>query len=429
MGGQGRLARPRFRYTGSITFGIDDNVLSAPFNGEDTPAVTQELILEPAQPARVVNVEIQGDDRLFPNRPTVVPIFFPAKDAVTETVVLAPAIPKPEQIVSFVGRANAGYEVQFATRRTVFTMDLNGSASFYTNRPGDQTDFNGSLAFSYLTKITPRLQFSSSANIAYLSQPDISRVNAPTTNVGDYLSGSFKMDLIYRWTRRFATVTSFSGNTTLYSGVGQESGNYFEALLGTEGRYGWTRRTTLLGELRYGMVTYESDPTRDSSSLYLIGGMEFVLSSKLTASLRLGAQMRTFTESGESAVGPFSETALTWRYHRAGQLTWASRIGFEEPPDALTTVQVYRTGINLAQAFSARLRGTAGFAIAHRLSSREDLEDLDAVTSLSIDAGLQYSLSRHTTLTANYSFTGSIATVPAADYLRNQLFFGFQYAF
>jgi hypothetical protein len=35
--GEGRLARPKFRYTGSVSFGYDDNILQTPTNSPGTP--------------------------------------------------------------------------------------------------------------------------------------------------------------------------------------------------------------------------------------------------------------------------------------------------------------------------------------------------------------------------------------------------------
>lgn len=433
MAGTGRLARPVFRYTGSVTFGLDDNVFSTPFNAKPTPAVTQEEVVVPAQPARTVLFVFQPNgarQAFFGQRPVVIPFTIPAQPARTRQVVVVPEIPVPARTVSFIGRVNLGYEVQFVSRRTLFTMDLNGSASYYTNRPGDPVDLNGSLSFSFLHKITPRLQFTASASLSYLSQPNPQLVNSPTNaNTGDFFNGSFKTDLTYRWTKRFSTVTSFTENATLFAQTSQLANNFYESILGTEARYLLFPRLTTIGEVRYGMTTHDSAPDLDSHSIYFLLGAEFPITKHLGASVRIGTQTRTFDVSGNSQTGPYGETALTWHYHPAGTLTWLTHFGYEEPPTAFDTLQVLRTSVNVVQAFSARLKATGGISAAFSADQNSVTNKTLSSNVLTIDAGMEYVLTPNITLTGNYTFTGFLSSQPGTDYIRNQIFFGFRYSF
>jgi hypothetical protein len=430
VGGQGRLARPTFRYNGSVTFGLDDNVFATPFNAETVPAVTQEVVVTPAVPDRQVIVRVfpSGRPKFFGERPIDVPITIPGTPAKTQTVVLVPAITPQPQTFSFVARSSIGTEIQFASRTTVFTLDANISASYYTNRH-DPVDYNGSLTFAYLHRISSRLSFSASANIAYLSQPDPGRVNSPLTQVGDYFVGGVKTDLSYRWTKRFSTVTSLSANATMYSTPIQQLGDFNEVLIGNEARYLLFPRLTVLGEVRYGVSLHPNDPLRDSHQIFLLFGSEFPITRRMLATVRLGTQSRTFDDTGETKIGPFSETSLTWQYHRAGSLVWTTRLGFEEPPGPNTTVQAFRSTVNLVQAFSARLKATGGVSAGHTITTDNLTDQSTNVNVFSIDAGMEYMLTRNMTLTGSYTFTGLISSAPSADYIRNQIFFGLRYSF
>jgi hypothetical protein len=133
--------------------------------------------------------------------------------------------------------------------------------------------------------------------------------------------------------------------------------------------------------------------------------------------------------SGQSQTGPFAETALNWRYHPAGTLSWTTRLGYEEPPDPNTTVQVLRTGINVVQAFSARLKATGAISAAFSSSANDVANTTIDQNILTIDAGMEYVLTPNITLTGNYTFTGFISNQPGTDYIRNQIFFGFRYSF
>jgi hypothetical protein len=108
-------------------------------------------------------------------------------------------------------------------------------------------------------------------------------------------------------------------------------------------------------------------------------------------------------------------------------VSWNSRVGFEEPPGPEITSTVLRSGINVAQAFSARTRGTIALSAAHAVNSDDASGGTDTfVNSFEIDLGLSYMLNRRTTLTASYNFTNSLSDVAGTNYVRDQFFLGVQ---
>ena len=368
--GEGRLARPHFEYSGALSTGFDDNTFSTPFNALGQAEVTQSVQTQAARPAFLTVVPVSVPRGGGPGKPRPYKfVLVPAQAAVFQDVVVSPAVAPPKVEASFVTRANASYGVQFSSRRTVFTMDLLGSASYYPERSRQKEEYNGSLALVYLHRITPRLQFSATANLAYLSQPDLTRVNAPTANSGDYFNANSKFDLSYRWSPRFSTVTTLSINSQLFTQQSATTGNFYEAILGTEARYLMTPRLTVLGEIRYGQTLYANDSTLDSQTVFLLIGGEVTLSRKLFASVHAGQELRTFNQGGSSRTSPYAETNLSFRYSRTGVVSWNTRVGFESPPGPNTTSQVFRSSINAVQAFSARTRGTLGFSAVHRINT------------------------------------------------------------
>lgn len=429
------MARPRFRYSVSVSTGYDDNTLQTPTVTQEIPEITIPVEVEPATPAVTLQeVVLVPQVKLIEGVPTVVQVpttvtrVVPAKPAKVEDVVVQKRIPAQERVGSFFTRASGNYEITFASRRTVFTMDLRGNADYYFSRPNDQTDFTGSLAFNFLHRITPRMQFSASASLAYLSQPDVRLINGPTRNVGDYFSATSKFDLSYRWTKRFTTVTSFSLNSLLYTETAQQIGNYYEGVLGTEARYAWSPRLTLLGEVRYGQITYDQNSLLNSSTIYLLLGGEYVLSKRISTSLRLGESIRSF-ETGGSDATPYLESTVSWRYNPVGFLSWNTRFGFEESGSADTEVLSLRTGLSAVQAFSSRLRGSAGLTYVHRTYSNHTT-NIDATEqTFDVNVGLEYALTKRFSLNASYVFTTSISDSEVNDYYRNRIFLGAEYSF
>ena len=121
--GEGRLARPLFRFTGSAGVGYDDNVLQTPTRSPSTS--TEQIVKEvvaPATGAHTTVVQVQQADG------TIVPetVEVPASPATTVGVTV-PGVPAAEERSGVRWtRANVGADVQFANRTTVFTFDLNG---------------------------------------------------------------------------------------------------------------------------------------------------------------------------------------------------------------------------------------------------------------------------------------------------------------
>ncbi|RYD84900.1 MAG: autotransporter outer membrane beta-barrel domain-containing protein [Verrucomicrobiaceae bacterium] len=308
-------------------------------------------------------------------------------------------------------------------------MDLRGNADYYFSRPNDQLDLTGSLAFSFLHRITPRMQFSASASLSYLSQPDVRLVNGPSRNVGDYFSATSKFDLSYRWTKRFTTVTSFSLNSLLYSQAAQQFGDYYEGVLGTEARYGWSPRLTLLADVRYGQISYPNNSLLNTHTLYLLLGGEYALSRQISTSLRLGESIRTFDESGGSSAAPYAEATASWRYSPRGFLSLNSRFGFEESGSAETETQSLRVGLSATHAFSARLRGSMGVTYVHRTSTNEIANTDFAEQTFDFNLGFDYAFSKRMSFNGSYVFTTSTSDAEANDYYRNRIFLGVQYSF
>ena len=228
-------------------------------------------------------------------------------------------------------------------------MSLNLGVDTYTNRPGSKTDPSDSFGLTYLRRLTPRLTFSANISGSYQAQPNVQALNSASTNVGNYLVGNGKFDLSYKWTKRFSTVTSLTVVDTAYEAQAQRAGDLIETTLGMEGRYLWSPRLTALADLRYTFKQFPNDPARAATTADVLLGAEITLSSKFSATARFGESLQTFSQSGQTTSAPSAETSLSWRYNPFGFLTWSTHYGFEDPPDALTTVKTFRTGLAVSR--------------------------------------------------------------------------------
>ncbi len=439
--GEGRLARPRFRYNVSMSLGYDDNTQQTPTNTPSFPAVYQEVIVDPGTPPTIQQVPVRGPATtqigpggLIITRPGQIIGFtnqiIPGTAPKTQRVLVQPAIPKQERDGSVVTRANGGIDIQLFSARSLFTFDLNGGADYNWSRPTrSRIDYNGALVFSFLYRLTPRLQFTTQFNGAYLTQPDLSRINTPQNQTGSaYINTNAKIDLSYRVSPRFTTVLSLSDNALYFQEKLQQNGDYSEVVGGAEFRYLFSPRMTLLLEGRYNSTTYAQDSTRDSTSAFLLVGAEVQLSRVLSGSVRIGESIRTFTESGISNSSPYLEANVAYRIGPTSVVNANTRFGFEEPATAGQTRLVYRFGLSYSQAFSPRLSGSVGINYLHDTVSGQNMQD-DITSTYDANFQLNYLVTRQFSLNANYSFTTLISEQGFRDYYRNRFFFGGAYTF
>ncbi len=431
--------------------GFDDNVFQTPSN-QTAPS---PVLVQPAIPAVVETVLVpntvtstSGTGSLFGKHPvTPVPRFHPvqvvlspAQKAVYQNVPFTPQ----QRVESFLMRATLGMDVQFATRQTIFTMDLRGTADTYFDRPGRSTDPNGSIGFNFIHRFTSRFQFDATGTLSYSTQPNVASPNSPVTGDAAYISFNGRTDVSYRWSKRFTTVSSISLNTFEQDGI--PGNTSYETIFGTEARYLWSPRLTAVGEVRYAIKTFPNNSLQDSQNTYLLGGADVILSSRFTGTVRVGASFDRFTSAGGSASTPYGETSVAWRFSPTGSVSWSSRYGFEDPPNTNTTVLTFRTGITAVKALSSRLRVSAGVSYANSRSTSQLMTAQTVVssngttntvftsnnsteTTMSVSAGVEYLLTRRMTLNTNWTYTDVVTSQKVIDYDRNQIFFGVDYTF
>jgi hypothetical protein len=452
--GEGRLARPLFRFTGTLGMGYDDNVLQSPTRAPGVPsqAIREEVV--PNSPAHTEQVQVQQANGNLVMETVQVPAgpgtYIPAHtqqqlvqqadgNVVVETVqvpatptntvnVVVPGIAPAKRIASAVTRANLGTDIQFANRTMVFTFDLNGGEDYYWSRPGSKADYNGTTALAFLYKLSPLAQFTSNVNASYITQPNLALVNTPTSNnAGPYLNFNARSDLSYRLLPRISTVLSVSYATTFFTSASEQVNSFGQTTYGAELRYLLSPTYTLVGEGRYATIAYPNDPTRVGDSYFLLGGVDLTLSRRLSATIRLGEQIRTFEQSGVSRSSPYFELSSTYAIARATSLQLSAHYGLEEPPDATGTVEVLRSGLTLSQGLTPRLVSNIAFNVVHETETDQSVATVQNTVEATI--GLTYSLSRRWTFSLNYTYDVLFSAGVAEDYYRNRIFLTGNYAF
>jgi hypothetical protein len=450
--GIGRLARPRFRVSASVSQGYDDNIFQTPTHGFSTPAETIPVEVAPPIPATTKFVVVPSGDPNVPN--SVQPVVVPGQPAKFKDIHVA-AVPAAQRQGSWVTRANALADFQFANRRTLFTFDISGGVDYYWDRPGGNTDKTAHMALTYLQKVTSRMQVTAEVDSSYQTQPDFSQPNLPSSNlVGPYLATNAKVDLSYRLTPRFSTVTSVSYNALTYQESQQSNQDYSTSTVGTQLRYLLSPRNTLVGEVRYSSDLHSNQDSLNTTTWYFLLGDDITLSRRFTATVRLGEAVQTFSNGdGGSQSAPYAEVSLGYRLGQATSIQWNGRYGYEESGSPNTRTIVARSGLQLTQIFSPRLQASLGLNLVRNTtktpnssssstSSSAALTPAEAATAAelatpanqiqdTVDAsiGFYYTLNQHWSMNLSYQYTISLGPINIDDFYRQRVFLGATYQF
>jgi hypothetical protein len=446
-GGEGRLARPHFRFSVNAAQGYDDNIFQSPSDPVVIP--DQVVVIDPGIPDTIVYVPVTktvyrlviGPPRYYKPITKIVlqPVTIPGRDPVTQTIKFPQYPPRHGSLVT---RAGISADMQYFTRRSLFTADLQGSIDYYWDRPppGDSEDFSGSFSLAYLYNFTPRLQASATANVAYISQPDFSRINTPDRlGAGDIVNALGRLNVAYRASPRLTVTGSASQNAVIFTqkpsnpldlaGSSAANGDNFETTFGVEGRYLWNPRFSFLAEYRKSFITYTDASSLDATTDYILIGGEFRLTSRLSATVRLGESFRSFDESGIGSSSFYGESTVAYRLGPTSALQWNSRYGFEPPPTPTSEVLSYRTTLTYLRSFTPRLSLNASVAGVYSTLTERAINADRNEANLSFSLSMDYRMTRDLTLNANYSFYKTLSSDRNLDYDRNRIFVGGIYSF
>lgn len=353
---------------------------------------------------------------------------------------------------SFFTNLAVGVTYKFGSPRT--QMNLNGTAGFtyYFDRDdafgntADDWDFYFSLGYAVTHRFTPRLTFTANLYATYLSQPDFQAFNAGNFSFSrqsqDFFFTVNKFSLGYAWAPRFQTVTSYTlGYTDYDNPVVSTFQDRFEHTIGNEFRFLVWPTTTLVAEYRYGIVDFtEALANRDSTSHYVLGGIDHSFSPRFNLSARGGAEFRRYDNAvvfpGRAAAdgtltSPYGELTLNYAIAQGTSLTWVNRYSIEQSdvPELLNR-HTFRTAASLRHAFTARIIG--GLNIAYQNDDYDGNALIPGFNEDSFDISIsaRYAISRNWALDAGYHYTAVISDQRLfREYNRNRVYLGATFTF
>jgi hypothetical protein len=322
----------------------------------------------------------------------------------------------------------------FGDPRLQMVLNAGAGGTYYFSDLSNQNydiDLKGALGVTY--KASPRLTLGGNVLLDYLTEPTFQYAGGLNSRNGNYLYSSDKIFLQYQWSRRFATKTSYTFEAYNYDkdSVGSFS-NRVANTFGTEFRLQMVPTTTLIAEYRYGIVTYE-DSLLNSTGHYALGGIDHTFNPRLVATLRGGAEFRSYENEGDR-TGPYFEGNVSYALGRRTSVNWLSRYGIEEPDLAGSQSRTtFRTGVQTTFSMTSRTSANAELYYVH--------DDYHSLTSGPViiapfsentfDAGftLRYGITGLFGVQVGYHYTDVGSDVASREYSRNRVSAGVNVTF
>ena len=329
---------------------------------------------------------------------------------------------------------NVILDYTFGEPRLQLTLNGGAGGTYYFSNVSDQDydiDLKGAFAITY--KASPRLTLGSSILVDYLTEPTFDYAGGLNSRNGNYLYTTDKVFLGYVWSNRFSTKTSYTFEAYNYD---KESvavfSNRVTNLFGNEFRLQLVPTTNLVAEYRFEIVSYQ-DASLNSNTHYALGGIDHTFNPRLTASLRGGAEFRSYDTAGER-TGPYFEGNVTYALGRRTSVSWINRYGLEEPDlPGIQSRTTFRTGLQTKFNLTSRTSTAVDIFYIHDdyHSLTSGLITTPAFSEDTFDIGLslRYGITSLIGIQASYHYTDVSSDVAFREYSRNRVSGGINITF
>jgi hypothetical protein len=327
---------------------------------------------------------------------------------------------------------NVILDYTFGDPRLKLILNAGGGGSYYFEHVGGQNydiDLKGALDITY--KASPRLTLGSTLLVEYLTEPDFSAPGGLNMRNGNYLYTTDKIFAAYDWSQRFSTKTSYTFEAYNYdnNAIGAFS-NRVSDTFGNEFHFQLVPTTSLGVEYRYEIVTYD-DGSLDSTTHFALGGIDHIFNPRLTASLRGGAEFRSYKSDGDR-TSPYFEGTVTYVLGKRVSVSWNNRYGLEEPDlTGFQSRQTFRTGFQTKFNLTSRISSTIDLYYVHDDYQASSTVVSPGFTENIFDGNLsiRYAITPLFSVQAGYHYTDSSSNIQFRDYSRNRGYAGISLTF
>ncbi len=340
-----------------------------------------------------------------------------------------------DQVASGTAGVTGVLSYKFGSERLKIASSLVLGTTYYDNRPGDDTDYNGNFGLMTSYFVTRRLQLTGDASIAYLSQPNPMLIGGVSRFSGDYTAMNLGLGMNYNIRPRLSVRLQYRYNSIEYADEVQNQSSGFinqNYIVGFD--YLMSPRLTLSAEYRYNTLAYY-EAEQDSTGQIFSLGFTANFSPKLKWTFLAGAEARTLNNTSQPGatsnyLGPFLETDAEYGFAPNSSLIGSLRYGTEPSGTAGISVrETLRGALTLRYAFSGRLMTDATISYEHDNYDQPGETNDFAQEYYTGSLGLSYQFNPALALTLRYEYSSVKAEDEINSYTRDITSLGLEIIF
>jgi Putative beta-barrel porin 2 len=362
--------------------------------------------------------------------------------------------PSGQQGSGFVN-ATLVLRMEVGTPRTNVNLSSNFGFNYFFASVDNQFEPNINLKLEVTHKASARLQFDLTSFFAYQTEPNFQAGLGTNRRSGNYFLTQNSLAVAYVWLPRVSTRTSYGLTGVKYdnSDVGVFE-DRIDQIFGNELRFLIWPTTNLVAEYRFQVVSYGHEGEviipaipamagmpripavrleRDSTTQFILAGVDHVFNPRLSASFRGGAEFRDY-DNGGTSDSPHFEATVAYKLGKDTGVNWNATYGIEEGNVAQNpSRKSFHTGLVGAHNLTSRVTANLGVYYYHDdyssfqcgpTTSPAFTED-----SLDFNLSLRYALNRYLGVQAGYSHTEVSSGEAFRDYSRNRVWAGLSASF
>lgn len=321
-------------------------------------------------------------------------------------------------------------------RTQITLLGGGGVVYFLTSETGRSSDVNAFTQLSVSYPVSLRLKLDGNISARYQTEPDFASDAGLNIRAGNFINLDSLFSVSYRWSLRISTSSTYGFRLIQYEDANSAGAflNRVEQSFGQQLSFRWSLRTTVSTEYRLTNASYD-EALRDSTTQFLLAGVDYRLSRRTTARVRGGVTLRS--QDGSCQIDPNFEGSLQYSLGPRGSLFWNAGFSIEEANiEQASSRMTARTGLGLNYLLTWRLSAdlsvnyhrdeNSGTTFSTFLGTTDSSFSEDA---FDVSLGLRYILTRRFTLVASVTHSEVISDQALRDYTRNRYSFGLNLAF
>lgn len=319
---------------------------------------------------------------------------------------------------------------EYPMEQTLLSARYTFNATYFSDRPGDDFDLSHDFVARAAHSFSPKFDVDLRNRFNYSQESAIGAGAVVQRRLGDRYQNEAAATATYRWTDRFATVTSYQNNLVEYesNNVGFVN-NYMEHVVSQELRYEVLPTTTAVGAFTFNLVDYESIPRDQEAYIFTVGADHYINPVWLISG-RVGAEYRTYDNPiFADQVNPYASLETIWNYAPKSNV----RVGYQHTTAltdfaAFSSISTDQISASITHYVTPKFFvGGSMIYVIGRYDGNESFfanqGDASEDTAYAmINAG--YEFSRYLSFVAGYRFTMVSSDFVGRDYERNQVWFG-----